>query len=41
MFGPCRYHGCTAPATTIVVTWDGWCIERCEHHAMQIVDPLR
>lgn len=36
---PCRYHGCQQLGTVIVVTWDGFCFERCPEHARQIVAP--
>lgn len=35
MSGPCRLHGCTAPATVILVGFQ-WIDERCPRHARQL-----
>lgn len=36
----CRFHGCTELGAVIVVTFDGFCFERCPAHARQIVSPI-
>lgn len=36
---PCRFRGCTALGTVVIVTWNGFCFERCPTHARQIVCP--